>query len=98
MFAAGNAYLSQTSNESHTLFNSMWISAALLQISVCCKMLQKILVPGETNPSKQIIYNLVNKLRTTGSLQDKKARQETRRADNRNWKILVLELKLTKKI
>jgi hypothetical protein len=61
-------------------------------------MSQKIPVPGEPVPSKQNIHNLDNKPRTTGSLPDKKARQEIRCVDNRNWMILVLDLKLTKKI
>lgn len=54
-------------------------------------------MPGEPVPSKQNTHNLDNKLRTTGSLLDKKVTQEIWCADNRNW-ILVLDLKLTKKI
>jgi len=61
-------------------------------------MSQKIHVPGEPVPSKQNIYNLDNKLGTTGSLLNKKARQKIRCADNRNWMIMVPDLKLTKKI
>jgi len=55
-------------------------------------------VPGEPVPSKQNTHNLDNKLRTTGSLLDKKTRQEIRCAYNRNWMIMMLDLKFTKKI
>jgi hypothetical protein len=46
-------------------------SATLFQIRVCYKILQ-LKFPGESVPSRQSIHYLVNKLKTTGSLLDKK--------------------------